>query len=56
MLTSALLGDLLYEVSPFDVPTLLAVGGIVVIVALAATVQPALRAARTDPATVLRAE
>jgi putative ABC transport system permease protein len=56
IMASALLRDLLYEVTPFDVPTLLSVTGVVALVALAATIQPAIRASRTDPAAVLRAE
>lgn len=53
---SELLRDLLYDVSPFDISTLVAVAGLIAIVALVATVQPAVRAARTDPATALRSE
>lgn len=56
MATSVVLQDLLYEVTPFDLPTLLSVSAAVGVVALAATAHPAIRAARTDPATVLRAE
>lgn len=50
------LRDLLYDVSAFDVPTLATVMAVVAFAALAATTLPALRAARTDPAVVLRAE
>ena len=55
-LLQALLQDLLYDVTPFDIPTLLAVTGVVAVIALAAIAHPAIRAARTDPAVVLRAE
>ncbi len=56
LLLSRFLGNLLYQVSPTDPPTLAA--GIVVLslVALSAAVLPARRAARVDPAVALRAE
>ena len=50
------LRELLYGVSPLDAATLVAVATLVAMVALAATIHPALRAARTDPAVALRAE
>ena len=53
---TALSQSLLYEVAPFDGFTLLSVLGLVSAVAMAVIVHPALRAARTDPAAVLRAE
>jgi predicted permease len=46
----------LYDVSPWDVPTVAAVCGVVALVALAACLVPAARAARLDPVTALRAE
>ncbi|HUR95396.1 MAG TPA: ABC transporter permease [Gemmatimonadales bacterium] len=56
LLLSRFLGELLYQISPTDPPTI--AGGVIVLslVALAAAVFPALRAARTDPAVALRAE
>lgn len=51
-----LLRELLYGVSPFDGATLLAVATLVGMVALVATIHPAVRAARTEPAVALRAE
>ena len=56
MAASAFLRDLLYEVTPFDLPTLLSVAAIVAAVAVAAITHPAIRAARTELAVVLRAE
>ena len=53
---STALNDLLYGVTPFDLTTLSAVTGTLAAVAVAATAVPAIRAARTDPAQVLRAE
>ena len=56
MLLSRLLGGLLFQVSPTDPPTL-AFGMVVLsLVALAAALLPAQRAARVDPVTALRAE
>lgn len=51
-----LLRDQLYGVSPLDAATLAGVAALVVGVALVATIHPAVRAARTDPAVALRAE
>jgi putative ABC transport system permease protein len=50
------LRELLYDVSPLDGATLMAVVTLVGTVALVATIHPAIRAARTDPAVALRAE
>jgi putative ABC transport system permease protein len=51
-----LLGSLLFEISPTDLPTLAGVASIVAAVALAASCLPAQRAMRADPAAVLRQE
>ncbi|HEX2189455.1 MAG TPA: ABC transporter permease [Longimicrobiaceae bacterium] len=48
--------SLLYGVRPTDPPTFAAVAGLLALAGLAAGVVPALRASRTEPATVLRAE
>jgi len=53
-LLSRMLGDLLHDVRPLDPWTYLAVAAALSSVALAAGLVPALRAARTDPATALR--
>ena len=46
----------LYGVSALDGPTLVGVVGCLAVVALLACLVPALRAAHTDPAEVMRAE
>jgi predicted lysophospholipase L1 biosynthesis ABC-type transport system permease subunit len=51
-----LLGGLLFGVSPTDPVTLAVSTGILVVVALVASVLPALRASRLDPVKALRAE
>jgi putative ABC transport system permease protein len=51
-----LLRTLLFEVSPTDPATFATVAGLLAAVGLAALLSPAWRAARTDPATVLRQE
>ena len=51
-----LLASQLYAVEPTDPPTFLAVAGLLVAVALAATLVPALRATRAEPMRVLRQE
>jgi predicted permease len=56
LLLSRFMGGLLYEVSPTDPPTLAAGVLVLALVALAAAVVPARRAARVDPAVALRAE
>jgi len=50
------LGSLLYRTSPRDPAVLVAAGLVVVVVALAASVVPGLRATRVDPMEALRAE
>jgi ABC-type antimicrobial peptide transport system permease subunit len=47
---------LLFGVSPTDVETFLSVGTILIVIALAACLIPALRAASIDPIRALRAE
>ncbi|MGE0043518.1 MAG: ABC transporter permease [Vicinamibacterales bacterium] len=55
---AAVLGNaltvLLFEVSPLDVPTFVAVGAVLALTGLAACLVPALRASRTDPMEALR--
>jgi putative ABC transport system permease protein len=53
---SRVLVGLLYGVSPTDVPTLSAVILLVLVVAAAASLIPAIRASRVDPMQVLRDE
>ena len=53
---SGMLRTQLYAVAPWDIPTAAAVCGVVALVALAACLVPAARAARLDPVTALRAE
>lgn len=50
------LSSLLYDTSPFDPLTFLAVPFILILVALGAAMVPAWRVARTDPITALRSE
>jgi len=54
--TSRWIESLLYKTSPLDVRTILVSAGILVVMALAATMGPAVRAARVDPAVTLRSE
>jgi putative ABC transport system permease protein len=51
-----LLGSMLFEISPADPATYIAVIAILAFAALAGTLVPALRATRVDPSTVLRQE
>ncbi len=55
-LLSRWLAAFLYEVAPFDVPTLLGSTALLAIVSLAATAVPAWRAARVDPLSLLKQE
>jgi ABC-type antimicrobial peptide transport system permease subunit len=48
------LGNLLYNVSPGDPLVFLSALGVMAIAGIAACLLPALRAARTDPASILR--
>ncbi len=56
VLLTRLMGTLLYDVEPLDVPTFLAVGLMLMAVALAAAFVPARRATKTAPVEVLRAD
>jgi predicted permease len=47
---------ILFETEPTDVATFLVIGGILMVIAAAASVSPARRAARVDPITALRSE
>lgn len=51
---SRFIRSMLFETSPIDAPSLIAVGAIFLTVALAACALPAWRAARVDPMTALR--
>ena len=51
---SRLLAGMLYGVSPSDLPTLMAVTGLVLFVAVISSLVPAFRAARVEPMRVLR--
>ena len=55
-LLSRLLQTLLYGVTPHDPTTYVVIPGLLLLVALAATVLPALRATRVDPLVALRYE
>jgi ABC-type antimicrobial peptide transport system permease subunit len=54
--TSRMLATLLFNVQPFDPPTVVSVAALVAGVATAAAYIPARRAARLDPLTVIRGE
>ncbi len=54
LLTARLMATLLFEVSPTDLPTLLAVPAALMTIAVVACLVPAQRAARLDPAKLLR--
>jgi putative ABC transport system permease protein len=56
LVATRLLGTLLYQVSPTDPPTFVVGATVLGACALMAAVLPAVRAARLDPATALRAE
>ena len=56
LLATGWLSTLLFEVSPTDPATFVAVGGVIAVVALLACLLPALRATRVDPLVALRAE
>jgi ABC-type antimicrobial peptide transport system permease subunit len=51
-----LMGGLLFDVSPLDLPTFAAMSGLFVLVALLASWLPARRAAASDPMAALRSE
>lgn len=53
---SSVLGSLLFEVSPLDMPTLLAASVVLLTVAAVSSAVPAARAARTLPVVALRAD
>jgi len=50
------LSSLLYNVSPADLPTFLMVAAVLMVVGIAATMMPALRAMRVSPAVCLRSD
>ena len=54
--SSRLLASQLFGVSPFDAASFVGVATVVLLVAFGATLIPAARAARTDPAVALQAE
>ncbi len=56
MALTRLMSSLLYGVAPLDAPTYVAVGLVLLLVALAAALIPARRATRTAPVEVLRAD
>ncbi len=56
VLTTRLLGSLLFQISPTDPLTILATTGLVVVVSIAASWIPAHRATQIDPVQVLRGE
>ncbi len=53
---SQVVATLLYGITPSDPLTYASVAGLLTLAAMAATLIPALRATRIDPATALRAE
>ena len=56
LLLTRLLRTLLFDVSPADATSLLIVAVVLTVVAFAATLMPARRAASTDPLAALRSE
>ena len=54
--SSRLVGSFLFDLSPTDVPTVAAAACMLVLVALAASFVPAMRATHLDPAVILRRE
>jgi ABC-type antimicrobial peptide transport system permease subunit len=50
------LRNVLFEVTPFDLPTIACAGGALVFVVIAATLVPARRASLVDPTLTMRAE
>jgi ABC-type antimicrobial peptide transport system permease subunit len=53
---AGVLRAILFETEPTDAGTFLAIGGLLMVVAIAASVSPARRASRVDPITALRSE
>jgi ABC-type antimicrobial peptide transport system permease subunit len=53
---SAFMRDMLYGVTPTDPMTFVAVGALLTLIALIASLVPALRATRVDPLIALKAE
>lgn len=56
LLMTRALETMLFEVRPADPPTLMAVAGVLLATAATASIGPARRAMRIDPAQTLRAE
>jgi len=54
--TGELLSGLLFQIEPWDPWSFTAIAGVLVLTAMLAAASPALRAARVDPATALRAD
>jgi putative ABC transport system permease protein len=54
--SSRVVGSFLFDLSPTDAPTVAAAAGMLVLVAIAASVIPARRATHLDPAVILRRE
>ena len=54
--TVGVLRAILFETEPTDAPTFLAIAGLLMLVAIGASVSPARRASRVDPITTLRME
>jgi putative ABC transport system permease protein len=56
MAVTRLMSELLFGVSPWDIPTFASIAGILVLAAIIASAIPAVRAMRVDPMTALRYE